>query len=242
MKLQNKICVVTGGDSGIGEAIVERFAREGGRVVVLDVKQDLKPAGYAFVKCDVARPQDVKRAVVSIGKQWKKIDVLVNNAGVYPGDMAIGATPEAVWERVLAVNLSGPFLLFKYALPLLKRSRSPAVVNIASELGIIPEAGSVAYCVSKAGLIMFTKVAALEHAPTMRVNAIAPGPIDTPLLRSAFKTQRELNEYIKKHTLYGRLGKPEEVANAVLFLASDEAAYVTGSVYAVDGGESLHHF
>jgi dihydroanticapsin dehydrogenase len=173
-------------------------------------------------------------------KVFGAIDILFNNAGVYIGHGYAHELDERLWDKTIDINLKGVFLCSKYALQIMKKNKQGVIVNNASELGIIAEPESPAYCASKAAVIHLTKVMALEYAKdNIRVNCICPGPIDTPLLRKSFKSKEELDNYKKNHTITGRIGKPEEVAKVVLFLASDDASYVTGSAYNVDGGESL---
>lgn len=246
-KLDNQVAIITGAASGIGKAIATLFAKEGAKIVVADInkndgkkvtKEINKYSNAIFVKCDVSKNNDVNRMVVTTIKKFKKIDILVNNAGVY-WHGTVDEMEEKKFDRLIDINLKGPFLCSKHVVPVMKKNKYGVIINIASSLGIVAEPESPAYCASKAGLIHITKSMALAHAKDgIRVNAICPGPIDTPLLRNSFESKK-LKEYIKNHTLLGKIGKPEDVANVALFLASDESNYVTGSAYTVDGGESL---
>ncbi|MBI2578136.1 MAG: glucose 1-dehydrogenase [Candidatus Aenigmarchaeota archaeon] len=244
MKLRDRVAIVTGGASGIGKATALLFAKEGAKVVVADVnemegKRVADKIKGLFVKCDVSNPEDVKNLVSATLRKYGKTDIMFNNAGIYGEDMPLHEVPEETLDRIIDVNLKGVFLCSKYVIPGMIRKKSGVIINTASELGIIPETGSPAYCASKAAVIHLTKVMALTYAKqNIRVNCICPGPIDTPLLRKSFD-KKGLKDYIDHHTLFKRLGKPEEVANVALFLASDDASFVTGSAYNVDGGESL---
>lgn len=248
-KLENKVAIVTGGASGIGKAICRLFSENGAKVVIADVnikngkkvEGEIKNLGYEafFVKCDVTKSSQVKNLVRNVLKKYKNIDILVNNAGIYLHG-TVDEMEEKDYDSLMNINLKGPFICSKYVIPIMKKNKSGIVINIASELGIVAEPESPAYCASKAALIHLTKSMALEYIKHgIRVNCICPGPIDTPLLRNSFPDKKELENYIQRHTLLKRLGKPEEVAEVVLFLASEDSSYVVGSVYSVDGGEGL---
>jgi len=231
MKLSNKTAIVTGGSSGIGKAIAKRFIKEGAKVIVFDLKKPEYDAEFHNV--DVRKEADIKKAFSKI----KKVDIVVNDAGVFE-EVFVKDTTEKQFDDILDTNLKGVFFMCKYAVPLLQKSRGN-IINIASALGVVPQPGSAAYCASKAGVIMITKCLAQEHAHEgVRVNAILPGPIDTPLLRKAFRSEAELQQFLKLMPMK-RLGSPEDVANVALFLASDDAGFVTGSTYGVDGGEAI---
>ena len=246
-KLDNKVAIITGGASGIGKATASLFVKEGAKVAVVDIneklgKQTEKELGTncIFIKCDVCKRSDIKKMVDFAVKKFGKIDILFNNAGIYIEDKFLHELDETIWDKVLDTNLKSVYLCSKHVLSVMKKHRSGAIINTASGLGLVPEAWSPAYCTSKAGIIHLTKVMALEYAEDgIRVNCICPGPVDTPLLRNAFKGEKELQEYVNRQTLIKRLGKPEEVANVVLFLASDESSYMNGSTVTVDAGESL---
>jgi len=230
MSFKGKTVVITGGSSGIGKAIVQRFLREKAKVVVFDLAAP--KFNVKFFKVDVRKESEVMRGFASI----ERLDVLVNNAGIYK-PVLIEKISKQQLDETIDTNLKGLVLVSKYALPLLKKSKGN-IINISSGLGIVPEPESPVYCATKAAIIMLTKAMAQQYAKDgVRVNTILPGPIDTPLLRRAFASQKELDNYARLNPMR-RIGKPEEVANVVRFLASDEASYVTGALYAVDGGES----
>jgi len=241
MKLKGKVAVVTGAASGIGKAIAMEFAKQGATVVIADIDSAGQKIADSikggFVKVDVRKTDDVKKAFDFVGKRYGKLDILVNNAGVYL-QRALEHMSEKEWDEIIDTNLKGAFLCSKYAVPLLKKAKG-CIINISSGLGIVPEAESHAYCASKAGVIMLTKTMALAYAKDgLRVNAVCPGPIMTPLLEKAFSSKKEIDEYAKLNPL-GRIGMPEDVAKVVAFLASDDASYVTGAAYTADGGESI---
>lgn len=243
-KLEKKVAIVSGGASGIGKAICKLFAREGARVVIADIdiangKKVGEEIKGLFVKCDVAKASEVKNLVETTLKKYKTIDILVNNAGIYL-QASVDKMEEKDYDTLMDINLKGPFLCSKYVIPVMKKKKYGVIINIASELAIVVEPDSPAYCASKAALVHLTKAMALDYVKDgIRVNCVCPGPIDTPLLRKAFPNEKVLETYIQQQTLMKRIGKPEDVAKVVLFLASDDSSYVTGSAYSVDGGESL---
>lgn len=230
MRLENKTALVTGGSRGIGKAIVERFQKEGAKVIVFDIE---KPAYDAeFFQVDITDEDQIKKAV----SQIEKLDILVNNAGIYFQE-SVENTDKKELDRIVDINFKGTYLMCKHCLPLIKKAKG-SIINISSSIGIVPELTSPAYCSTKAAVIMLTKCLSQEYGTWgIRVNTVSPGPIDTPLLRASFRSEEDEIKSGKKNPMR-RIGKPEEVANVVLFLASDESSYVNGAVYAVDGGES----
>ena len=230
MKLKNKVALVTGGTSGIGKAIAERFKKEGAKVIVFGIhRHDYKGD---FREVDVSREEQIKAEF----KKIKKLDILVNNAGIFfMDDMEKVAKDKLDW--IVDVNWKGSYLMCKHALPLLKKSKGN-IINIASSAGLKPMAMCPSYCSMKAALIMLTKCTALAYAPNVRANVICPGPIDTPLLREAFPT-KEAWAGIAGMAPLKKIGDPDDVANVAVFLASKDADDVTGGTYAVDGGVSL---
>ena len=194
----------------------------------------MEKPGYKaeFYQVDISDEKQIEKAF----RQIRRLDILVNNAGIY-FQASVEQTAKEQLDKVTDTNFKGTYLMCKHALPLLKKSKGN-IINISSGLGIVPEPESPAYCSTKVAIIMLTECIAQECAGQgVRANAILPGPIDTPLLRNAVSSQKELDEYAKMNPMK-RIGKPEEVANVAVFLASDEASYVTGGLYSVDGGES----
>ena len=230
MKLDKKVALITGGSSGIGKAIAKRFLNEGAKVVIFDmVKPDYD---VDFYQVDVSNEEQIKKAFEKI----EDLDIVVNNAGIY-FQASVEETSEEQLDKIIGVNFKGAYLISKYALPLIKKSKGN-IINISSVVGIIPDPTSPAYCSTKAALIMLTKCMAREYGVKgVRVNAILPGPIDTRLLRRFLSSEESNQKYAALNPM-GRIGKPEEIANVAVFLASDEASYVTGGIYSVDGGQS----
>jgi 2-hydroxycyclohexanecarboxyl-CoA dehydrogenase len=240
MRLEGRSALVTGGAKGIGAAIARRLAAEGAQVTIGDVDTDGAEQVAAeidadAVRLDVTDPASARAAVESAGT----LDVLVNNAGMDEFGFFTDTDPD-LWERVLAVNLKGVFACTSAVLPGMQEAGYGRIVSIASEAGRVGSKGSAVYSAAKGGVIAFTKTIARENARFgITANAIAPGPIDTPLLRRATEfgeLGQRIIETMKGATQARRLGEPEEVAAAVAFLASEEAAYVTGETLGVSGG------
>jgi NAD(P)-dependent dehydrogenase (short-subunit alcohol dehydrogenase family) len=246
IQLTGKVALVTGAGSGIGRATALAFAQEGAKVVVADVdavggeetvKQITQTGGEAiFVATDVSRADDVQRLVSRTVEVYGRLDCAHNNAGISVGGRTHDIAEDA-WARVLAVNLTGVFLCMKYEIvQLLAQGGGGAIVNTASVLGLVG-GGSVTYVASKHGVVGLTKHAALEYAQRgIRINAVCPAPIPTPLLARAFARTPGLEERWLASVPLGRFGTPEEVAAATVWLCSDAASFVTGVAMPVDGG------
>ena len=241
-RLQNKIAIVTGAGSGIGRAIALRFAAEGARVIAADITGKEKEVaaeaqGEAIpFHCDVANPEQVQALMEFCSTRFGRLDVLCNNAGIGGRSALLHETSLEDWDRVMNVNVRGAFLVLKYAIPLMMKSGGGSIVNMAS-LGSFRASPRVgAYFTSKGALKLLTQAAALEYVDAqIRVNAICPGTVETPLLALAPPDMREM---MLKRVPQARFGTPEEVASLALFLASDEATYITGASYVIDGGRS----
>jgi len=246
MLLKNKVAIITGGSSGIGLATAKRFAKEGAKVVIAGRDQKkgenaLKDIPEAiFVATDVQKEADLQKLVAETIKKFGQIDIVFNNAGrISTLEEDITTMPVADFHETMETNFTSVFLLTRLAIPYLLKTKG-CIVNTASVLGLKPDMYDPIYCSSKAAIVMFTKTMALKYARDgVRVNCVCPGPIDTPLLRDAYgHDERDLKEGMKRNPM-GRMGTSEEVANLVCFLASAEAAYITGSIVSVDGGAAL---
>ncbi len=249
MRFEGKVVVVTGAAEGIGQAALLAFANEGARVVLADrepdkgqaVVEQLRRAGREVlaVRVDVAVEEQVRALFDQVKSQWGRVDVLVNNAGIYlQGDVT--QTSLADWERIMAVNVTGAFLCTKYAVPLMIAQKSGVIVNVASEAGLVGIKGQVVYNVSKGAMIALTRSCAVDLAEYgIRVNSVCPGTTETPLVRAALQRAAdpaEARRRLEQSRPANRLGTPQEIAAAILFLASDEIAYATGAILSVDGG------
>jgi NAD(P)-dependent dehydrogenase (short-subunit alcohol dehydrogenase family) len=227
-------CLITGGASGIGAAMARRFAADGARVAILDLRP-VEGADLA-IQADVADHAQVVDAFKRVERQWGGVDVVLNNAGVSQRGPCLEVTPES-WDRTLAVNLTGAFFVAQAAARLMRLEGSGGlVINTASVSGMVGMPNYVAYNVSKAGLIELTKTMALELAPDIRVNAICPGYVLTEMQRAEY-TEAEIARCAAGLPLR-RLARPEEIAALAAFLASPEAAYATGQTFVFDGGET----
>jgi NAD(P)-dependent dehydrogenase (short-subunit alcohol dehydrogenase family) len=241
---ENKVAMVTGAGSGIGAAIAGRLAEEGATVIVADLNETAarkvaaqieREGGIAAaVEQDVGDPASVERSVAFALDKFGQLDVAVNNAGVTGDLKPLADYSLEGWDKVIAVNLGGVFYGMKYQIPAMLRSGGGSIVNIASILGSVAARDSAGYNAAKHGVVGLTKTAALEYSKDgVRVNAIGPGYIDTPLLQNL---DRQVYDGLVDLHPIGRLGKAEEVAELALFLASDKASFVTGSYHLVDGG------
>lgn len=246
-RLEGKVAIVTGGGSGIGRAVAMRFAHEGAAVLVADVSEpnvravaaEIQKGGARALglKVDVTDPGQVEGMVAAARSAFGRVNVLATCAGVLEFGTVADTSLEK-WNRVIGVNLTGTFLCARAAIPAMIEAGGGAIVTISSSTGAHDAApGTAAYVASKGGVAMLTKCIALDHAKDrIRANAIAPGPTATPMLQSVM-TPSELESFGTAMPI-GRLAKPEEIAAAAVFLASDEASYVTGAVFAIDGGQT----
>jgi NAD(P)-dependent dehydrogenase (short-subunit alcohol dehydrogenase family) len=245
MRLANKVALITGGGSGIGKASCLLFAREGAKVVVVDVKKESAEAtaneiggqAKAFA-ADVSKAKDAEAMVKFAEESFGKLNIVFNNAGVFhPKDESVTTTPEDIWDMVIDINLKGVFFGCKYAIPALLRAGGGSIINTASFVAVMGAAvPQIAYTASKGGVLAMTREIAIEFArKNIRANSLCPGPVETPLLAELLadpaRRQRRL-----VHIPPGRFARAEEMANAALFLASDESSYVNGTTFLVDGG------
>ncbi len=244
-RLEGKVLLITGAGSGIGRAVAKVYAREGAKVVVADivdtngaetVKMIKDEGGDAlFVHADVSRPSDAEAMVKAAVERFGRIDVLHNNAGI--GLIKkVTETTEEEWDRIMDVNLKGVFLSSKYAIKQMQTQGGGAIINTASNYGLVGSPNWAAYCASKGGVVLLTKAMAIDHAPdNIRVNCICPGSIDAPLTWLDLASSKDPE---KARKLMGRIAQPEEVAYLALYLASDESKYCTGASFVIDNGET----
>ncbi len=245
-RLEGKVAVVTGGCSGIGLATVRRFAQEGARVVIADVDVDsgervADEVEGLFVRCDVTNAEEVQVLFAAANSTYGSVDVAFNNAGISPpDDDSILTTGIEAWQRVQEINLTSIYLCCKAALPYMLEQKRGSIINTASFVAIMGAATSqISYTASKGGVLALSRELGVQFARDgVRVNALCPGPVNTPLLKELFATDPERAARRLVHIPVGRFGEPEEIANAVLFLASDESSFITATDFLVDGGIS----
>jgi|SRR5215469_1481789 len=259
MRLKHKVALITGGTSGIGEATALLFAKEGAQVAITGrnaergsgVAQRIEsfrreshlrqngPEHPLFLRADVSVASDCQRAVDETVRTFGRLDILFNNAGVFYPQTAIECS-EKEWDEQIDVNLKGAFLMSKFALPILIAQKKGVIINNASGWGIVGGDHAVAYCASKGGVVLMTKAMAIDHgAQGIRVNCICPGDVETPMLPADAKMRGlKWEDYIAgcANRPLGRVGTAEEIAKAVLFLASDDSSFMTGAALVVDGG------
>lgn len=245
MRLKNKIAIITGAGSGIGRAIALAFSEEGAKIVIADwsekggkgtVEQIKKQGGEAvFVKTDVSKSSDIDEMVKSCLDNFGRVDILVNNAGIYR-TYNLHEMSEKDWDKVIAVNLKSVFLGSKRVIPEMFKQGKGKIINTTSIAGLVGFAQSGAYCASKGGIIALSKEMAVEYAPKkINVNCIAPGVIKTAMTKDMI-ADPQTKEFLENSTPYPRLGEPEDIAQAAVYLASDESDFVNGGVLVVDGG------
>lgn len=249
MKVRDKVVLITGGTSGIGEATALLFAKEGAKVAITGrnsqrgnkIVEKVKSDGgeSIFVKTDVSVAQDCRNAVEKTIAEFGRLDILFNNAGVFFAHDVVECTEEE-WDLQLDINLKGTFLMSKFALPGMIARGSGVIINNSSGWGLVGGDKAVAYCASKGGVVLLTKAMAIDHGPQgIRVNCVCPGDVDTPMLPEDSKFRgMQWDEYIAgaANRPMRRIGTPEEIAKAVLFLASDDSSFMTGAALVVDGG------
>ncbi|HXV01665.1 MAG TPA: glucose 1-dehydrogenase [Caulobacteraceae bacterium] len=249
-RVEGKVALITGGASGIGAESARRLAREGAAVVLTDLQADAGEAvadeiagggGQAvFLAHDVTDDARWTEVVTAAMARFGRIDVLVNSAGVGSGGQPILEHTLEAWRRILAINLDGTFLGIRHVAPVMAANGGGSIINLSSILGKVGQAGASAYCASKGGVLMLTKAVAAELAPAgVRVNSIHPGYIETPMVENVFRGSENANALrdmiISRHPL-ARLGAPREIADGVVFLASDDSSFMTGSELVIDGG------
>jgi len=249
MRLKDKVALITGGTSGIGEATAFLFAKEGAKVAITgrDEKRGHAVTGKIlsssckaiFIRTDVRKSGECRRAVEETVSTFGRLDILFNNAGVFYPHTILDCSEEE-WDLQIDINLKGTFLMSKFALPHLIQQGSGVIINNSSGWGLVGGDRAVAYCASKGGVVLLTKAMAIDHGPQgIRVNCICPGDVDTPMLpEDARMRGLNWNEYLAAcaNRPLGRIGTADEIAKAVLFLASDDSSFMTGAALVVDGG------
>lgn len=248
-RLSGKVALITGGGTGIGRAIALAFAREGASVAVAgrrleklrEVTREVEKGGGKglAMECDVTRANDVQRAVRGATERFGRLNVLVNNAGALNVSTVEGISEEE-WDRVMSVNVKGPFLMSRAVLPEFRKAGGGAIVNIGSVLGLVAMKDRAAYCASKGGVTLLTKAMALDHAhENIRVNCICPSIVETELVKGLFEASAE-GQALRKARIgmipLGRFGRPMDVAEMAVFLASEESSWLTGAAIPLDGG------
>jgi NAD(P)-dependent dehydrogenase (short-subunit alcohol dehydrogenase family) len=255
MRLQDKVCVITGAGGGMGRVAAHTFAREGARVAVLELSAEagadtaaqIRAEGgdAGFFACDVSREASVQTAMAGVVERFGQIDVLYNNAGIMPAaDHSVIDTTVEAWDQVMAVNVRGVFLCCKYAIPTMLERRRGSIINIASFVALLGcSVPQDAYTASKGAVISLTKSLAIQFRPQgIRSNAICPGPIETPMLMDWLLKDDAAKQLRLSRQPSGRFGRPEDIVNCALYLASDESDWTNGAVLVVDGGITSNYF
>jgi NAD(P)-dependent dehydrogenase (short-subunit alcohol dehydrogenase family) len=255
MRLKDKVCIITGAGSGMGRVACEVFAREGANVAAFEVAPGSGEETVARVRaaggeatafrCDVADEASVREAVAATVARYGGVDVLYNNAGIMPEeDHSVTDTSVETWDRVMAVNVRGPFLCCKYAIPEMLKRGGGSIINIASFVALVGcSVPQDAYTASKGALISLTKSLAIQFRPRgIRTNAICPGPIETPLLMDWLLKDEAAKQLRLGRQPSGRFGRPEDIVNCALYLASDESDWTNGATLVVDGGITSNYF
>jgi NAD(P)-dependent dehydrogenase (short-subunit alcohol dehydrogenase family) len=255
MRLENKVIFVTGGGSGMGRTAAESFCREGAKVAVVDLTEDAgREAAEAakavggdafFVRCDVSKESDVRDAIAQTVERFGRLDVLYNNAGIMmEQDKSVIDTEEWVWDKTLGVNVKGIYLCCKYGIPEMVKNGGGSVINIASFVALLGcSVPQDAYTASKGAVIALTKSLAVQFGPQgVRTNAVCPGPIETPLMTEWLLSDPEAKRIRLARNPSGRFGRPEDIVNAGIYLASDESTWTNGAVIVLDGGITSNYF
>ena len=254
MRLKNKVAIITGGGSGQGRAAAKLFAAEGAAVIIAEwneengkrVEEEIRSAGHTamFMRTDVSNEDNVKEIVNETIERFGAIDILFNNAGIGFSSRnqfkmaSLLETPLEDWNQIISINLNGVYLMSKHILPIMIKQNEGSIINNSSLNGILGVSGADAYSASKGGVVALTRVMAADYGKhNIRVNCICPGAIDTPMIEEVLQHDEAAKSY--EANPLGRVGKPEEIASAALFLGSDDASYITGLIMPVDGGWSI---
>lgn len=255
MRLKDKVCIITGGGSGMGKKAVEMFAEQGAKVAIFELNQEAgqgveqalraQGADVKFFQCDVSNEDSVKSAVAAAKETFGRLDVLYNNAGIMPEkDHSVVDTSVEVWDLVMAVNVRSIFLMSKYVIPHMQEQGAGSIINIASFVALVGcSVPQDAYTASKGAVISLTKSMAIQFRPQgIRTNAICPGPIETPLMTEWLLKDEQARNIRLGRQPSGRFGRSEDIVNYAVYLASDESDWTNGSIQVIDGGISSNYF